>query len=108
MARDHQAVLERLLQGEPAVAVGVVLDLLERLSRVLPRRSPGGGQPRQPGTRTYLSAGLPGADWWVAGAVGHKVEDADVELDEVERLECRAVDWQRPTGAAGTVLRHHL
>jgi hypothetical protein len=43
-------------------------------------------QPRTPGTRAYLSAGLPGADWWVAGAVVAKAEDADVELDEVERF----------------------
>jgi hypothetical protein len=30
--------------------------------------------------------GLPGADWWVAGAVPARAEDADVELDEVERF----------------------
>jgi hypothetical protein len=41
-------------------------------------------QPRQPGTRAYLSAGLPGADWWLAGAVAVSAEDADVELDQVE------------------------
>jgi hypothetical protein len=39
-----------------------------------------------PGTRSYLSAGLPGADWWVAGAVAAAAEDADVELGEVERF----------------------
>jgi hypothetical protein len=44
------------------------------------------GQHRQPGTRAYLSAGLPGADWWVAGAVVARAEDADVELDEVLRF----------------------
>lgn len=43
-------------------------------------------QHRQPGTRAYLSAGLPGADWWVAGPVGTTAEDADVDLDEVDRL----------------------
>ena len=43
-------------------------------------------QHRQPGTRAYLSAGLPGADWWVAGAAVAKAEDADVDLDEVERF----------------------
>lgn len=43
-------------------------------------------QLRQPGTRAYLSAGLPGADWWVAGAAVAKAEDADVELDEVGRF----------------------
>ena len=43
-------------------------------------------QSRQPGTRAYLSAGLPGADWWVAGGAAATAEDADVELDEVERF----------------------
>ncbi len=43
-------------------------------------------QERRPGTRAYLSAGLPGADWWVAGAVAARAEDAEVELDEVERF----------------------
>ena len=41
--------------------------------------------PFEPGTRRYVSAGLPDADWWVAGlaVVG---PDADVELDDVDRL----------------------
>lgn len=39
-----------------------------------------------PGSRAYASAGLPGADWWVAGAVGNRAKNADVELDEVERF----------------------
>lgn len=43
-------------------------------------------QEREPGTRAYLSAGLPGAGWWVAGAVAASTNDADVELDEVERF----------------------
>jgi hypothetical protein len=48
-----------------------------------PRRAQ---QLRTPGTRAYLSAGLPGADWWVAGGVAARAEDADVELDEVEQF----------------------
>jgi len=43
-------------------------------------------QSLQPGTRAYLSAGLPGADWWVAGGAVASAEDADVELDEVEQF----------------------
>jgi hypothetical protein len=43
-------------------------------------------QQRRPGTRAYVSAGLPGAGWWVAGAAAARAEDADVELDEVERF----------------------
>src|ERR1700685_834525 len=44
------------------------------------------GQRYLPGTRAYLSAGLPGADWWVAGVVVNSAEDAAVELDEVARF----------------------
>lgn len=43
-------------------------------------------RPQAVGTRAYLSAGLPGADWWVAGRATANAEDAAVELDEVERL----------------------
>lgn len=47
-----------------------------------------------PGAHAYLSAGLPGADWWVAGPSG-RAEDADVELDEVHAF-CDAHDlWAR-------------
>jgi len=52
-------------------------------------------QPRQPGTRAYLSAGLSGAEWWVAGAVRARAEDADVELDEVERFCSEHGLWNR-------------
>ena len=48
-----------------------------------PRRTE---QRRPPGTRAYLSAGLPGAEWWVAGAAVADADDADVELQEVERF----------------------
>ena len=41
---------------------------------------------RPVGSRAYLSAGLPGADWWVAGPVVARPADAEVELDEVERF----------------------
>lgn len=51
------------------------------------RRSP------QVGTRAYLSAGLPGADWWVAGGAADTAEDAVVELDEVERLYTEGDLW---------------
>jgi len=57
-----------------------------------PRRAQ---QPRQPGTRAYLSAGLPGADWWVAGTTTTRAEDADVELDEVERFYTERDLWNR-------------
>ena len=45
------------------------------------------------GSRAYLSAGLPGADWWVAGAVVTRPEDADVELVEVEQFLTRHDLW---------------
>jgi hypothetical protein len=48
------------------------------------RRRPEQGY--EPGSRAYLSAGLPGADWWVAGPAAGRAEDAEVELAEVDRL----------------------
>jgi hypothetical protein len=51
-------------------------------------------QSRQPGTRAYLSAGLPGADWWVAGGVAASTEDADVELDEVGQFYTERDLWK--------------
>ena len=39
-----------------------------------------------PGCRAFASAGLPGADWWVADAVPARPETAAVELGEVSAL----------------------
>jgi len=56
-------------------------------------------QPRRPqqrydpGTRAYLSAGLPGAEWWVAGRAVDQAEDAEVELNEVGRLYAEQNMW---------------
>lgn len=52
----------------------------------------------EPGTRAYLSAGLPGADWWVAGRTADRAEDAEVELDEVERLFTEHSMWDSAFG----------
>jgi hypothetical protein len=41
---------------------------------------------QEPGSRVYASAGLPGADWWVACSVSVSPDDADVELDTVDAL----------------------
>jgi hypothetical protein len=57
-----------------------------------PRRS---YRSSQPGTRAYLSAGLPGAEWWVAGPAVATAESADVELDEVERLYTEHDLWHK-------------
>ena len=50
------------------------------------------------GSRAYLSAGLPGADWWVAGAAVDRAEDARVELDEVGRLYTKHGMWDSAFG----------
>jgi hypothetical protein len=41
---------------------------------------------RDLGSRAYASAGLPGAEWWVAGSVNNAPHSADVELDDVDAL----------------------
>jgi hypothetical protein len=38
---------------------------------------------QQPGTRAYISAGLPGADWWVAAQVSASPDNVEVDLDAV-------------------------
>jgi hypothetical protein len=68
----------------------VVLDEVENGVRlwepfhgeVVARRRPG-WHPVVPGSRAYVSAGLPGADWWVCGAVTPDPSDAKVDLDAV-------------------------
>lgn len=51
----------------------------------------------RPGSRVYLSAGLPGAEWWGAGPVVDRAEDADVELDEVHDFFTSHSLWDRLT-----------
>jgi len=63
---------------------------------VAQRRDP--RQRHDPGTRAYLSAGLPGASWWVAGKAVAQAEDADVELSEVERLYTEHGLWDSVIG----------
>jgi catechol 2,3-dioxygenase-like lactoylglutathione lyase family enzyme len=71
-----------------AVVLGAEADLIRMWEpahgEVLARsRSP---LARPPGSRAYLSAGLPGAQWWVAGPVSASGDSADVELDAVQRF----------------------
>lgn len=51
----------------------------------------------RPGSRAYLSAGLPGAEWWVAGSAVDRAEDADVELDEVQGFFTSVDLWEHLT-----------
>jgi hypothetical protein len=41
---------------------------------------------QDPGSRAYASAGLPGAEWWVAGSASAAPDKAGVELDAVNAL----------------------
>lgn len=47
----------------------------------------------RPGTRAYVSSGLPGAQWWVATSVTGAAETVDVELDKVERFYTKHRLW---------------
>jgi hypothetical protein len=48
------------------------------------------------GTRAYVSAGLPGADWWIEGPV-RAVEEADVAMDQVYEFYAAHDLWSRLT-----------
>jgi hypothetical protein len=43
-------------------------------------------RPVEPGERAYASAGLPGAEWWVAGGVTGSREGVDVDMAAVRAL----------------------
>lgn len=49
-------------------------------------RARGSYEKQDPGSRAYASAGLPGAEWWVADRACTAPESADVELDDVAAL----------------------
>jgi hypothetical protein len=57
-------------------------------SRRTGRSSPkhGSYKKQDPGSRAYASAGLPGAEWWVAESPSGASQCADVELDDVDAL----------------------
>ena len=51
----------------------------------------------RPGSRAYVSAGLPGADWWAAGPAVDRAENAAVDLDEVRDFFTGHGLWDRLT-----------
>jgi hypothetical protein len=57
------------------------------------RRRP--GATHREGSRAYLSAGLPGAPWWLAGPADVAGQDADVERDEVRAFYAEHGLWER-------------
>lgn len=48
---------------------------------------------QDPGSRAYASAGLPGAEWWVADSADGAPPSTDVELDEVDALYAKNNLW---------------
>ena len=52
-------------------------------------------QSLEPGSRVWASAGLPGAEWWVAAGAEAAPETAEVELEEVDALYTGAGLWER-------------
>lgn len=48
-----------------------------------------------PGERAYASAGLPGADWWVAGRAVGAPDSAEVDLAEVAAMYTDNDLWPR-------------
>ena len=100
VADGTEVVLWRWFDAVVVDPSGPEVSLWESLhGHVLARRR----DPRhdyRPGSRAYLSAGLPGADWWVAGPVpaGAGVAGAaEVELDAVADFFTAHDLWDRLT-----------
>jgi len=73
-----------------AVVLGLEPDSSVRLwepahGEVIAQRRASFAQP-DPGARAYASAGLPGAEWWVAGNANTDPRKAEVELEAVVAL----------------------
>ncbi len=85
-AGDAEAVVWRWYDAVVLGEDGDLVQLWEPAHGEVVARPRPGCQHHQAGTRAYLSAGLPGADWWVAGPAVAQAERADVELDEVGRF----------------------
>jgi hypothetical protein len=49
----------------------------------------------EPGSRAYASAGLPGADWWVAGPANRIPRGSDIDLAEVGALYTDNQLWEK-------------
>jgi hypothetical protein len=47
----------------------------------------------RPGSRAYASAGLPGADWWVAGPVIAGAEEPALDITQVREMFTAAGLW---------------
>jgi hypothetical protein len=54
---------------------------------------------QDPGLRAYASAGLPGAEWWVAGSASVAPQNATVELDDVDALYTENGLWSAVFGS---------
>ncbi|MEL7974369.1 hypothetical protein AAG589_00775 [Isoptericola sp. F-RaC21] len=85
-----------------AVVLGEEADGSVRLwepahGEVLARRRPGCRR-LDPGVRAYTSAGLPGADWWVASAVGAGDVAPSVDLEEVAEFYASNDLWTAALG----------
>jgi hypothetical protein len=76
---------------------GPVITLWEPLHWTVAARPRDPQYVHRPGSRAYLSAGLPGAEWWVAGPAVDRAESADVELDEVRDFFTSHALWDRLT-----------
>ena len=85
-ANGSDIVVWRWFDAVVLEATGAAISLWEPAHGRVLAKPRSAQRPYRPGTRAYLSAGLPGADWWVAGPVVDQAENADVDLDEVERF----------------------
>ena len=97
VAPGHLAAIATLGDGRyfviwrwfDAVVLGAVdgqLRLWEPVHGEVVARQRAGHPMPQPGSRAYASAGLPGAEWWLAGPAVASAQAAEVDLHEVARF----------------------
>ena len=87
-ADGRQLIVWRWYDAVVVAAADGLIELWEPAHGEVTARARYGEQRWDPGTRAYLSAGLPGAAWWVEGpaVAAETAATAEVELDEVARF----------------------
>jgi hypothetical protein len=93
--RGYEAVLWRWFDAVVLDADGDEVTLWEPAHGMVVARPRDRHEVYVPGTRAYLSAGLPGANWWVSGSATGPAEAADVELDALVDFYTENDLWER-------------
>jgi len=95
MAGGQEVIVWRWFDAVVLGVADALVSLWEPGHGTVAARAREPGHAYRPGTRAYLSAGLPGAEWWVSGPAVDEAALAAVELDAVKNFFTENDLWKR-------------